>query len=255
MVDYYLHMAQEKIQEQVELKEIQLFAKEWLKIIPINNLPPSFMHTLISSRIINVHATTAKIKRIIYFSHQTSFKSCLVLEKISNTGNYVLLIIDFDGNSFLLYKTRTTLKTYLLPFPTPQLSLNDLVNVKIEEIQEIGANPINYITKYFYGIPEPEEIFSQGNLVIFKLKQNRFTEFAFKHILKAEESYDEQYYNFYNHFVPVNSAWMSKLYFGNFRLLALDEECQVTHPEHPAIKLAPGYYILYHPKPREEEAD
>ena len=244
---------------EIELKEkeieeiINQFTKKWLEIFTVNNIPPYFMHTLISSRIINVHATTAKIKRIIYFSHQTSFKSLLAIEKISNAGNYVLTVIDIDGNAFLLYKTRTTLKTYLLPFPTPQLSLNDLVNVKIEEIQ--SRNPLEEISKYFYGIPELEESFIQGNLVIFKLKQNRFTEFAFKYVKSEKPDNEQVYYNFYNHFVPVKSVWLSGLYFNSFRFLKAYEECQVTHPEHPPVTLKQGYYILYHPPPTSDEPD
>jgi len=242
---------------QVELKEeiqelIQEFTKRWTEVIPINNLPPYIMQTLISTKIVNVHAAMAKPKRIIYFSHTTTFKSYLVIERISRTGNYVLTLIDVDGNSFLLYKTRSTLKSYLIPYPAPSLSLRELQSVQVEEIQ---ADPINYISKYFFGIPEPESSFMQGNLTIVKLKPNRFTEFVFKY--SKPEPYDEQqaYYNFYNHFIPTNSAWLSKIYFGNYRFLKVYENCEIEHPEHPPVSLTPGYYLLYHPPPRQEEPD
>jgi len=153
-------------------------------------------------------------------------------------------LIDMDGESFVLYKTKHSFKTFLVPYPIG-LNLSELTNV--ETVQISTTKPIEAIVKYIFGTPEPESVFTQGNLSCIKLKQNRFTEFAFSLAAKSDEN------SFYDHEIKTtNTFWLSRTYYNKFKLLQAYEQINITHPEHPIIILNRGYYILYHPEP---EAD
>ena len=247
-------MAQEK---EIEIEEIQEIVKEfsnkWLKIHTIN-LPTYFTHTLISQSITTI-PIGKRVQRIIVVENElVRFKSVLLLEKVSNEKNIIYFGINFDGETFILYKTKDSLQTYLIPYPF-HIRLNELLN-NLEVVKIKSSNTLEETSKIIFGIPEIEDTVIQGNLHCFKLKQpNRFTDFISKfNILKKEYSSNPDYYYFYNHIIP-KSSWLSKTYFSNFRFLFSNEQIEIHHPAHPTVTLQAGIYLLYHPVPSSEEAD